>query len=182
MQCSAMQCNSTLLSRKREICVQRSYIIKNYIKYNRDQKIKHLNSLPTNVILIMVVASHWNVYIYDYIESDLKKCPRDLSLVWLSTINLYLGRNPTVPGEAIPHAGMTSCKMHGPKHSACCCVHLHVAPSPPTVHEAARRTSGRSRSDRRGVERHTACQYQPLRTDTSASSARININKTQIKS
>ena len=62
MQCNAMQCNSTLLSRKREIYVQRSYIIKNYIKYNRDQKIKHLNSPPTNVILIMVVASHWNVY------------------------------------------------------------------------------------------------------------------------
>ena len=61
---TTIQYNNTLLSRKREICVQRSStscIIKiMFIKYNRDIK----DSLPTNVILIMVVASHWNIQIH----------------------------------------------------------------------------------------------------------------------
>ena len=52
-----IQYNSTLLSRKREICIQRSIKRKKVIKYNRDKKnnnnnkyLKHPNYLPTKSI------------------------------------------------------------------------------------------------------------------------------------
>ena len=66
-----IQYNSTLLSRKREICVQRSIKRKKVIKYNRDKKnnnkyLKHPNYLPTKSILLMVVIKISHVIKYRY--------------------------------------------------------------------------------------------------------------------
>ena len=69
--------------------------IQMFIKYKKE---KHLNSPSTKVILVMVVASHWNVlqihiilHVDRIIESDFKKCPRELS--FKSRINIGTNYN-----------------------------------------------------------------------------------------
>ena len=57
-----IQYNNTLLSRKREICVQRSYVIKKkFLKYNRDRK--ETSEFPTN----KCNSNHGRRNVYRYI-------------------------------------------------------------------------------------------------------------------